>query len=810
MGKDFLKDLNEAQKQAVVNYEGPSLVIAGAGSGKTRVLTYRVAYLLSLTVEPGRILALTFTNKAAKEMKERIGQLVGPGPGRGLWMGTFHSIFARILRSEGSLLGYPPRYTIYDTTDSRSLVKKIIKDMNLNDQIYKPGDIHGRISWAKNNLVTPAAYYSSAQLMESDKKTRRPAIAELYKQYAQRCKKADAMDFDDLLLNMHILLRDFPDILGKYQEQFRFILVDEYQDTNYVQYLITKQLSGKYRNLCVVGDDAQSIYSFRGARIENILNFKHDYPGYKLYKLERNYRSTRNIVDAANSVINNNRDQISKKVYSEKEKGAKIRLLHASTDNEEGYLVASTIRDAIYGQQLRHRDVAILYRTNAQSRIFEEALRRMNIPYKVYGSLSFYQRKEIKDMLAYFRLTVNPYDEEAIRRIINYPMRGIGQKTVAKLEQEAGGRDVRMWDLLQDTASCTHLFNQGTIRRLDGFTAMIRDYQSRLNTMEAFDLAFSIAESSGILKDLHYGSSPENLSKYENLQELLNGIREFTTSREEPGNASLEVFLQSVSLLTDADTEKPEDRDKVTIMTAHSAKGLEFKHVYITGLEEDLFPSRLSSSTREELEEERRLFYVALTRAMHHVTLSFADSRYRWGVPVNGVPSRFIREIDPAFLEDSSENPVPDENALSSWSNLKSPEGRSTGIHPGWSSSPTRAPAGRAGSKTGRTGSRAGGAGSTGGEKGTHSEKAGSLQLQGKTRADRAVPPPPGSNFKADDPAKIKVGMEVEHPRFGRGKVLNLEGPESNRKATVFFRDHGQKQLLLKFARLKIVSQTGD
>jgi len=597
MGKDFLSDLNEAQHKAVVNKDGPSLVIAGAGSGKTRVLTYRIAYLLSQGIPPDNILALTFTNKAAREMKERIGKLVGPDLAGQLWMGTFHSIFARILRSEGSHMGYPSSFTIYDSSDSRSLIKKIIKELNLNDQIYKPGEIQGRISSSKNNLVTPAAYFSSSQLMEKDSRTRKPRIADIYKLYAQRCKKADAMDFDDLLLNMHILLRDFPEVLEKYQDQFRYILVDEYQDTNYVQYLIAKQLSSKYNNISVVGDDAQSIYSFRGARIENILNFKHDYPGYKLYKLERNYRSTRNIVEAANSIIAKNQDQISKKVYSKKEKGEKIRLIRAATDNEEGYLIANSIQDAIFGQQIRHRDIAILYRTNAQSRIFEEALRKLNIPYKIYGSLSFYQRKEIKDLIGYFRLTVNPYDEEALRRIINYPARGIGQTTVLKLEQQAATRDARIWDILQDTASCQQLFNQGTIRKLDAFTAMIKGYQAKLNTMEAFDLAFFIAESSGLLKDLHNENSPENLSKYENLQAILNGIKEYVESQEDSESTGLDAFLQSISLLTDADTEKKEDRDKVTIMTAHAAKGLEFQCVFVTGLEEELFPSRMSSST---------------------------------------------------------------------------------------------------------------------------------------------------------------------------------------------------------------------
>jgi len=780
MGKEFLSDLNEAQQKAVMDYEGPSLVIAGAGSGKTRVLTYRIAYLLSQGIPPRNILALTFTNKAAREMKERIGKLVGGDHARWLWMGTFHSIFARILRSEGHLLGYTSRFTIYDSSDSKSLVKKIIKEMNLNDQIYKPGEIHGKISSAKNNLITPAAYFSSAQLVEMDKRTRRPRISDIYKLYAQRCKKADAMDFDDLLLNMHILLRDFPEALEKYQDQFRFILVDEYQDTNYVQYLITKQLSDKHYNICVVGDDAQSIYSFRGARIENILNFKHDYKACNLYKLEQNYRSTRNIVDAANSIIAKNHNQISKKVYSRKEKGEKIRLIRASTDNEEGYLIANAIQDAIFGEQLKHRDIAILYRTNAQSRIFEEALRRMNIPYRVYGSLSFYQRKEIKDLLAYFRLCVNPYDEEALRRIINYPTRGIGQTTQTKLEHEAAARDIRIWELLQDTGSCQHLFNQGTIRKLDAFTSMMKDYQSKLETMEAFDLAFSIAESSGILKDLHYENSPENLSKYENLQELLNGIKEFVESQEEAENTTLDAFLQSVSLLTDADNEKEGDRDKVSIMTVHAAKGLEFEFVYITGLEEELFPSRMSSSTREELEEERRLFYVAVTRAMKQVTLSYAGSRYRWGVPVNGVPSRFIREIDAEFIDQPAEAD-PFRTFSGSFKTERDP-------------SPSKSYG------TKKTFSTSGKKGATPGKVAPASAK-----LRGKTRVDRARPAMSPGEFKANEPSDIQAGMQVEHLRFGRGKVLNLEGPEPNRKATVFFQDHGQKQLLLKFAKLKII-----
>ncbi len=751
MAAEFLKDLNEAQHKAVVEYKGPGLVVAGAGSGKTRVLTYRVAYLLSRGIPPGKVLALTFTNKAAREMKERIGRLVGADLARHLWMGTFHSVFARILRFEGHHLGYPESYTIYDTADSRSLVKTIVRELNLNDQVYKPAEIHGRISWVKNNLITPDAYFSSPELMERDKRTRRPRLADIYKLYAIRCKKADAMDFDDLLLNMHILIRDFPEVLETYQDRFQYILVDEYQDTNHVQYRIVNRLSAGHGNICVVGDDAQSIYSFRGARIENILNFKHDYPGYRLFKLERNYRSTRNIVDAANSVISKNRDRISKQVYSRKEEGQKISLVRALTDNEEGFMIAGRIRDAVYSEHLGFPDIAVMYRTNAQSRIFEESLRKLNIPYKVYGSLSFYQRKEIRDLLAYFRLTVNPYDEEALKRIINYPARGIGAVTVSRLVEQAAREDKRTWDILLGAEAHTDIFNRGTIRKLKAFTALIRGYREKLRTMEAFDLAWVIAESSGIMKDLHYENAPENLSKYENLQEILNGIRKFTQSREEGEDTTLDAFLQSVALMTDADNEKDEDRDKVSIMTIHAAKGLEFKNVYVAGMEEDLFPSRMSSSTREDLEEERRLFYVALTRAMKKVTLSWAASRYRWGIPVNGVPSRFIREIDAQFID----NPV--ENASYSPSihvhRKPFPEGR-----PG-------TPAGQAAARNA-------------GEDG----------------------------FGIHDPGLVQTGMEVEHPRFGKGKVLNLEGELPDRKATVFFNDHGQKQLLLKFARLKILN----
>jgi len=653
--RSYLQDLNGAQQAAAEDYKGPSLVIAGAGSGKTRVLTYRIAHLLSHGIRPGTILALTFTNKAAREMKERIGNLVGFDLAKNLWMGTFHSIFARILRHEGHVLGYPSSYTIYDTTDSKNMVKVIIREMNLDDQLYKPPEIAGKISFAKNNLITPKAYQSSTQLIEMDKRTRRPQIADIYMKYSIRMKKANAMDFDDLLLNTYILFRDYPDVLEKYQKYFNYILVDEYQDTNYVQYVIINFLAAKHKNICVVGDDAQSIYSFRGARIENILNFQQDYPGHKLFKLEQNYRSTKNIVNAANSVIEKNREQISKQIWSDNATGDKIELLQAATDNEEGYLISNIIQETIYREHLHYKDFVVLYRTNAQSRIFEESLRKLNIPYRVYGSLSFYQRKEIKDLLAYFRLTVNPYDEEALLRIINYPARGIGNTTVGKLEGLSNKLNKRIWELLSEINQFGEYFNKGTQKKLNDFYELIAGFNKNLQRMEAFDLAYIIADTTGILKDLHYEKSPENISKHENIQELLNSIKEFIESQEPGEKSTLDQYLQNVVLLTDQDTDKDGNKDHVTIMTIHSAKGLEFNHVFIAGLEEDLFPSKMSSSTREELEEERRLFYVALTRAMKKVTLSYASSRYKWGILLNCTPSRFLNEIDSSYLHSGIE-----------------------------------------------------------------------------------------------------------------------------------------------------------
>ena len=761
----ILAELNKPQREAVVNYKGPSLVIAGAGSGKTRVLTYRIAYMLEDGVPPSQVLSLTFTNKAANEMKERIAVLVGFKNARHLWMGTFHSIFARILRAEAAALGYPSTYTIYDTQDSRNLVKTIIKELKLDDKIYKPAEVLGRISNAKNNLITAADYAASATIEATDKSTRRPMIRDIYQRYASRCKKAGAMDFDDLLLNTNILFRDHPDILDKYMNIFRYILVDEYQDTNYSQYLIVKKLAQQHRNVCVVGDDAQSIYSFRGARIENILTFRSDYPEAVTYKLEQNYRSTQNIVNAANSIISRNQGQIPKKVFSENDEGPLIKVVEARTDSEEGFLVAGMIRDAALYEQVQYRDFAILYRTNAQSRIFEESMRKMNIPYKVYGGVSFFQRKEVKDVLAYFRVIANPADDESLKRIINYPLRGIGKTTLDKIEAAATGRDVPLWEVLNDGPFLRTAFNTGTHQKLAAFVGLIHEFRQKADEMEAFDLAFTVTTATGILRDLGSDKTPEGISRSENVEELLNSIRDYNENEENAGSTSLSDYLQTVTLYTNADNEKEEDHNKVTLMTIHSAKGLEFRQVFLAGLEEELFPSQMSTSMPKDLEEERRLFYVAVTRAKERVTISFAGTRYRWGLLTNCNPSRFITEIDEHYLELPPSLSARHESRQGSalTGSTVRPEAGSRRIVP----------------PTAITGKR--------------------LVKMNETR-----PAPDAENV---DPAKIQVGMVVEHPRFGRGKVIGKEGNPPNVKATVFFKDHGQKQLLLKFAKLNIVGR---
>ncbi|MCE4565619.1 exodeoxyribonuclease V subunit gamma [Maribellus sp. CM-23] len=773
---DYLKELNEVQREAVVRTEGPSLVIAGAGSGKTRVLTYRIAHLLKQGARPSNILALTFTNKAAREMKDRIGRVAGENVARYLWMGTFHSIFSRILRAEHETIGYPSNFTIYDSSDSKSLIKTIIKDFQLDDKTYKPNVVASRISMAKNNLITPMAYANSPEIRSADKNMRMPAISEIYKEYAKRCRLSGSMDFDDLLLITNLLFRDHEEILKKYQERFGYVLVDEYQDTNYSQYLIIKKLAAKHNNICVVGDDAQSIYSFRGARIENILNFKNDYPDHRVFKLEQNYRSTQTIVNAANSIIARNKKQIPKNVFSENALGKPIKILSALTDNEEGFLVAQEISQLQLRDHYQFEDFAILYRTNAQSRIFEESLRKRNIPYKIYGGLSFYQRKEIKDLLSYFRMTINPDDNEALKRIINYPARGIGQTTVGKLEVSAVNNETSIWRVLTALPEINHAqVNKGTATKLTGFVALIDRFQKLSQESDAFETAKTIAEQTGILKDLYNDKSPEGLSRHENLQELLNGIQEFSISAKEQGDPDkLENYLEDVALLTDQDNEKDEEKNKVTLMTVHSAKGLEFKNVFIVGMEENLFPSQRQGekATQESLEEERRLFYVALTRAEENAWLSYANQRYRWGSLDFCTPSRFLEELDERYTEGQVPTGVSG-RASAEQSNVSY-------------SSPAQRFAQRQPSSSFKT---------------RESQNILNKKLVSLKESGRAQ-----DTFQGDDPGKIQAGMTVQHQRFGEGKVLKIEGIAPDLKATVFFRTTGQKQLLLKFAKLRIKS----
>ncbi len=758
MTDKYLEELNEAQRLAVINTDGPALVIAGAGSGKTRVLTYRIVHLLHKQVPAWRILALTFTNKAAGEMRERISAMVDPEVARFLWMGTFHSIFARILRAEGSRLGYKQNFTIYDSSDSKSLIRTIIKEMGLDDSVYKPGAIASRISASKNNLVTASIYASDAGLQEYDKAARMPLMHEIYKTYAARCFRANAMDFDDLLLNTNILFRDFPDVLASYQEKFHYILVDEYQDTNYSQYLIVRKLAAARRNICVVGDDAQSIYSFRGARIENILEFRNDYPEFRLFKLEQNYRSTQTIVNAANTVIANNEGQIRKTVYSKNEAGENIQVMQALTDTEEGFNIASDIFDKKYSRQLVWSDFAILYRTNAQSRIFEETLRKKNIPYKIYGGLSFYERKEIKDILAYFRMVINPEDEEALKRTINYPKRGIGDTTVNRILELVSETGTSAWQVINGSSSGSSGFNQGTISRIRTYTDLIGAFGRDMAEADAYSKAREIAMGSGIIRELREGKSPEEVSRYENLEELLNGIKIFTEAAETNGEpATLEAYMATVSLLTDQDNEKAEDRDKVTLMTMHSAKGLEFKHVYIAGMEDTLFPSPLSAGNPRELEEERRLFYVALTRAGKMATLSYALNRYKWGNLERSGPSRFLLEMDKKFLDYPQTGGKPFAHSPS----RNGAESRHTVEEKVRYSTPSR--------------------------------------LR-KITAPKATYSSSGAGTGI--PGDFIPGDMVTHERFGNGTVVSIEGEAPNTTATVDFENHGKKKLLLRFAKL--------
>jgi len=770
--QNYLEGLNEPQRLAVENINGASLIIAGAGSGKTRVLTYRITHLLKNGVKPGSILALTFTNKAAKEMKNRISEMVGPNTARHLWMGTFHSIFSRILRAESETLGYPSNFTIYDSSDSKSLIKSIIKDFKLDDKTYKTNVVAGRISAAKNNLVSSEMYATLPETVEYDQSIKMPLISAIYKEYTKRCFLAGAMDFDDLLMKTNVLFRNHPEALAKYQRIFDYILVDEYQDTNHSQYMIIKKLAAKHNNICVVGDDAQSIYSFRGARIENILNFQKDYPDHKVFKLEQNYRSTQTIVDAANSIIAKNKRQIRKNVFSEKEVGTLIKVMSAITDNEEGYLVSNEIIDTRMREHFMFSDYAILYRTNAQSRIFEEALRKRNIPYRIYGGLSFYQRKEIKDLLSYFRMVINPKDNEAFKRVINYPARGIGQTSLTKLEQYASQNNICIWEFATNIPLLLSEFNKGTAAKIHEFTRLIEVFREKLELLSAFELATEIATGTEIMKDLYKDQTPEGVSRYENIQELLNGIQEFSISAKEEGTPNqLNNYMEDVALLTDQDTEKEEDNDRVTLMTIHSAKGLEFKNVFIVGVEENLFPSsQMGQKTLEDFEEERRLFYVALTRAEQHAYISFARQRYKWGKLEFCNKSRFIDEIDPQYLNMPIEK---DPNFYADSSDLpfSAPKPRPQNAQiPGFKTISPNQP--------------------------DMFQKLNKLR-EAKKETDA---------FDYSNPEEIQAGMLVEHQRFGRGKVLQMEGNMPDIKATVFFQNAGKKQLLLKFAKLRIIS----
>jgi DNA helicase II / ATP-dependent DNA helicase PcrA len=748
---EFLKDLNPNQYNAATHIAGPMMVIAGAGSGKTKVLTSRIAYLIENGVDAFNILALTFTNKAAREMKNRIASVVGESEAKNVTMGTFHSVFARILRHHAERLGYPSNFTIYDTQDSKSLIKAIVKEMGLDDKIYKPGVVMSRISSAKNNLISAAQYEQNAEIIGEDRMSAKPQLFHIYRQYEQRCFKASAMDFDDLLFKTNLLLRDHPDVLQYYQHRFQFILVDEYQDTNYSQYLIVKKLAAVNENLCVVGDDAQSIYAFRGANIENILNFEKDYPDYKLYKLEQNYRSTKNIVEAANSIIANNKNQIKKEVWTQNDTGNKIKVVRTLTDNEEGRWVANSIYDNKQASGEEYAKFAILYRTNAQSRAFEEALRKLNIPYRIYGGLSFYQRKEIKDLIAYFRLICNPNDEEAFKRVINYPKRGIGDSTIDTLFVASQNYQVSLWELIENFHQYPVNLNGGAKSKIEQFVMMINRYRGQLETHNAADIAEDVSRSSGISKLLYEDKSPEGVARHENIQELLAGIKEFSDSGEEGELRTLSDFLLDVALLTDADDEKDKDTPRVSLMTIHASKGLEFPNVYIVGLEENLFPSQMALHSRADLEEERRLFYVALTRAERKCTLSYSMCRYLYGRPQTSEPSRFIQEIDPAYLDIEVAQ--------------KAELGRSLNLARPVLGQPT-----------------------SGLSSGFKSVK----QVR-----------PMNDHLKKND--QIKVGHVVLHEKFGKGKVLSFEGDGSDKKVKIFFAGNGEKTLLLKFAKLDVV-----
>lgn len=774
--ENYINDLNESQRAAVLHENGPMIIIAGAGSGKTRVLTVRIAHLMKQGVDPFNILALTFTNKAAREMKKRIAGIVGQSEAKNLWMGTFHSVFARILRSEGEKIGFPSNFTIYDTQDSVRLLTSIINELGLDKEKYKAKQVFGRISQYKNSLITVKAYFNSPELIEADKMSGRPKTGEIYHHYVQRCFKAGAMDFDDLLLRTNELLTRFPDVLTKYQDRFRYILVDEYQDTNHSQYLIVRALADRFENICVVGDDSQSIYAFRGANIQNILNFQRDYSEVSIFKLEQNYRSSQNIVNAANSVIGNNKSKLEKTIWTRNDQGEKIRIMRTLSEGDEGRFVAGTILENQLQYQLKSSDFAVLYRTNAQSRAIEDALRKKDIDYRIYGGLSFYQRKEIKDTLAYLRLILNTNDEEALKRIINYPARGIGDATVNRLSVLANDEGKSIFEILENLNFNQSGFNAGTKKKLEDFLMMIKRFQAEAKTKNAFEVAELVVKHTQIIKDIEQEGTPEAVSRLENVQELLNGIKDFIVEqREQEEDESLAFFLEDVALATDLDKDK-DDKPRVSLMTIHLAKGLEFPFVFIVGLEENLFPSAMSMNTRSEIEEERRLFYVAITRAEKQVYLCYAQSRYRWGKLVDCDPSRFLEEIDERYIEH-----------LSLKSSLQK---LGTFLDTGLFDEPK------------------------------------DLQIRFKKPVHGIKEKFPPGIIKKISPVKtgqikvpedftpsgteeiiseLKIGDTVVHSRFGEGKVIDLEGNGKDKKAQIGFDSGEIKKLLLQFAKLKII-----
>jgi len=761
--QNYLEGLNAEQREAVVHIEGPLMIVAGAGSGKTKVLTTRIAHLMQNGVDAFNILALTFTNKAAAEMKERIELILGNNEARNLYIGTFHSVFARILRAEANKLGYPNNFTIYDTDDAKNVIKGIVKAMDLDDKHYKPAYIYNRISAAKNSLIDYKAYMQDSYIQKEDAQSKRPLIGDIYKRYAAQCFKNGAMDFDDLLFNMYILLTNFPEVLAKYQHKFKYVLIDEYQDTNVAQYKIIKMLGAVHENICVVGDDAQSIYSFRGATVQNILQFHQDYGDVKIIKLEQNYRSTQSILNAANNIISNNRNQIPKQLWTENTEGEKIILSRALTDNDEGRFVADAITEMKLRKHYTNNAFAILYRTNAQSRAFEESLRRMNIPCKLYGGISFYQRKEVKDYLSYLRTIVNTQDEENIKRIINYPARSIGKTSIERILLFANHNNITFWEALHHP---DHAGLKGAAAAaVENFVVMIESFQTMLEKHNAYEVAFEVGKHTGLVKELYNDKSVEGLARYENVQELLNSIKEFTETPDEEGelrDKSLGSYLQQITLLTDADSDSDEEKDTVKLMTVHAAKGLEFPCVFVVGLEENLFPSAMSMYDREDLEEERRLFYVATTRAKERLWITYATSRYRFGQLVQNEPSRFIDELPEQYLDRS----------------FTGPSARGVGS-----------------------------VGSFGNTVGRSFEKTPSLKkIAQKINEPKPSSHTPTANFMADDPMEMEVGMQVEHLKFGFGTIKTLEGGANNRIATIEFKEgQGVKKIMLNFAKIRIV-----